>query len=77
LRLEKKITFTEKYEKVVEDDFRGKIHPKRDFSLNEIYQPVAYRQNFGSEFVPNLSILDLLFCQGNQSLKILQSSVIK
>ncbi|MEA5141597.1 WbqC family protein [Arcicella rigui] len=77
LRLEKKITFTEKYEKEVEFDFRGKIHPKRDFSLNGIYQPVAYRQNFGSEFVPNLSILDLLFCQGNQASKILHSSMIK
>ncbi len=77
LRLEKKFIFTEKYEKEVEFDFRGKIHPKRDFSLNGIYQPAVYRQNFGSEFVPNLSILDLLFCQGNQASKILQSSMIK
>jgi len=60
----------------VESDFRSKIHPKTDFSLNGIYNPIAYRQNFGNEFVPNLSILDLLFCQGSQSLKILQSSLV-
>ncbi|MBB6004453.1 WbqC family protein [Arcicella rosea] len=76
LRLEKKIIFTEKYEKNVEGDFRSKIHPKTNFLENGIYQPIAYRQNFGSEFVPNLSILDLLFCQGSQSLKILQSSIV-
>ena len=76
LRLEKTIIFTEKYEKGVENDFRGQIHPKRTFTENQLYQPVKYRQNFGNEFEPNLSILDLLFCQGNQSLKILQESLI-
>ena len=76
LRLEKTIIFTEKYEKYVENDFRGLIHPKRSYQENQLYQPVKYRQNFGNEFEPNLSILDLLFCQGNQSLKILQESLI-
>jgi WbqC-like protein family len=76
LRLEKTIIFTEKYEKDVEIDFRGLIHPKKSFSKNQVYRPVTYRQNFGNEFEPNLSIVDLLFCQGNQSLKILQESAI-
>ena len=76
LRLEKTIIFTEKYEKDVENDFRGQIHPKKVYQENQLYQPVKYRQNFGNEFEPNLSILDLLFCQGNQSLKILQESLI-
>ena len=76
LRLEKTIIFTEEYEKDVENDFRGQIHPKKTYQENQLYQPVKYRQNFGNEFEPNLSILDLLFCQGNQSLKILQESLI-
>ena len=76
LRLEKTIIFTENYEKDVENDFRGQIHPKKVYQENQLYQPVKYRQNFGNEFEPNLSILDLLFCQGNQSLKILQESLI-
>lgn len=77
LRVEKKIVFTENYQKIVTNDFRGKIHPKIDFEANNIYQPVAYRQNFGNEFVPNLSIIDLLFCQGNQAVNILKSSTQK
>lgn len=76
LRLEKTIIFTENYEKDLRDDFRGHIHPKRNFVENQLYKPVQYRQNFGNQFEPNLSILDLLFCQGNQSLKILQESVV-
>lgn len=76
LRLEKKIIFTKKYYENVENDFRGLIHPKREFKQNNIYQPLAYRQNFGNEFEPDLSILDLLFCQGNQSLSVLKESLI-
>jgi hypothetical protein len=76
LRLEKNIIFTKNYEKTVENDLRGLIHPKTSFAENNLYQPSEYRQNFGSKFEPNLSILDLLFCQGNQALRILQQSVI-
>jgi hypothetical protein len=77
LRLEKNIIFTENYKKTVENDWRGLIHPKRHFETNKVYQSLAYRQNFGNEFEPNLSILDLLFCQGNQALTILKGSIIK
>jgi WbqC-like protein family len=76
LRLEKNIIFTEKYKKEVENDFRGQINPKTSYRENNLYMPIPYRQNFGNEFEPNLSILDLLFCQGNQALKILQESVV-
>ncbi len=75
LRLEKKIIFTENYQKNIENDKRGLIHPKKSFEDNKLYQPSVYRQNFGNEFEPNLSILDLLFCQGNQSLTVLKQSL--
>ena len=54
------------------DDFREVIHPKRPlpdpaFSPTRDYQ--VYEQRFG--FQPNLSILDLLFNQGNESVLFL------
>ncbi len=50
------------------DDFREVIRPKRpgvdtDFVPRRYYQ--VYQQKFG--FLPNLSILDLLFNEGNES----------
>ena len=49
-------------------DFREIIRPKRpgvdtDFAPRRYYQ--VYQQKFG--FLPNLSILDLLFNEGNES----------
>jgi hypothetical protein len=38
------------------------------------YKPVAYDQNFTDEFVPNLSIIDMLFNVGPDSLKLIKNS---
>lgn len=51
-----------------ETDFRNVIHPKHpqedsDFSPKPYYQ--VYKERFG--FLPNLSILDLLFNMGNEA----------
>lgn len=56
-------------------DLRDQIKPKESFELRDFYQPKEYPQNFGSTFVSNLSILDLLMNQGSESGKILQSSI--
>lgn len=40
------------------------------------YQGVSYYQNFGSKFEKNLSIIDLIFCKGPESLSILNSSLV-
>lgn len=80
LKVIKTIRLTETYEKELEIDVfdaRGLLNPKKDSETGISYQPVSYQQNFGNEFVPNLSIIDLLFCRGNQSLGILKKSFIK
>ncbi|MDX5340367.1 MAG: WbqC family protein [Cyclobacteriaceae bacterium] len=65
-------------EKLPEDleilDIRGHIVPGRHFSGRDYYHPAPYTQVFGLDFEPNLSILDLLFCMGPESGKLLKIS---
>lgn len=43
---------------------RSVIHPKKGFAPDGQYDTFSYAQVFGKQFVPNLSVLDLLFCEG-------------
>jgi hypothetical protein len=45
-------------------DARSMINPRNRSESYVFYKPMPYQQNFGFDFVPNLSIIDLLFCQG-------------
>lgn len=56
-------------------DLRSAIHPKRPFSKNRFLLPTPYTQIFGNNFVPNLSIIDLLFCEGPNASIILKKSM--
>ncbi|WP_209330418.1 WbqC family protein [Lunatimonas salinarum] len=58
-------------------DFRGVLDTKKEGLELEFYHPVPYTQVFGVDFVPNLSIIDLLFCQGPEAKYILDQSVKK
>ncbi len=78
LRMPDKCRDTENYQRSYESpilDLRDRISPKHGPEEREFYQPVSYRQNFGEQFFPNLSILDLLFCQGNKARTILKASL--
>jgi hypothetical protein len=58
-------------------DIRGQISPSKQFSEQTFYQPEPYFQLFGLDFDPNLSILDLLFCEGPAAKSILLRSAKK
>lgn len=48
-------------------DARSRMNAKNPTDTPLFYQPVPYLQNFGPAFVPNLSIIDLLFCMGPEA----------
>lgn len=55
-------------------DIRRIIEAKQHFDTRQFYQPRVYNQLFGLDFVPNLSIVDLLFCMGPEAGSVLKKS---
>ncbi|MBQ8223754.1 MAG: WbqC family protein [Bacteroides sp.] len=59
-------------------DLRESIHPKKDFQATDpSYHSLPYYQVFQERlgFLPNLSIVDLLFNMGPESLLVLKKSI--
>ena len=80
LQWKKNLVFTEKYIKTVEAgtiDLRNWLLPGKGDKSAEIYQLQPYPQVFGKEFVPNLSILDVLFAEGAYAGAVLAQSAFK
>jgi hypothetical protein len=50
------------------------INPKKSNPENSIFTPLNYFQVFGNNFVNNLSIIDLIFCEGPQARQIIEKS---
>ena len=76
INLDVKISFTSEYKNKYENlvDFRNLLLPKNFQRIDFIYQP-KYTQVFEDRlgFQPNLSILDLLFAAGNDTIRLLRS----
>lgn len=79
LRINKsKVSYSSEYH-IANDsdcDLRNIIHPKSKEKDSQ-FRVVSYHQTFQSkhDFIPNLSILDLLFNMGNESLLVLLKSI--
>jgi len=58
------------------DDFREKINPKKKI-IDPDYKTIEYIQVFSNKilFIPNLSIIDLLFNNGTDTLSLLKSTI--
>jgi WbqC-like protein family len=78
LRISPTICLTESYSTIPPNgqiDIRNEINPKKQTNLGAFQHFKSYPHNFGSEFVPNLSIIDLLMCRGTQAKQIICESI--
>ncbi len=76
-----KPVYSESYVDAAEfdEDWRGGISPKvKDVKPDVDFKAVEYWQVFSERhpFAPNLSILDLLFCEGPNALQIIKDSTV-
>jgi hypothetical protein len=79
LEIENKSQLTEDFEVVPENtiNLRETISPKIKTQADKNFQPTEYTQVFSEKFgfIPNLSILDLLFNEGPNGYTILEKSI--
>ena len=78
LQIDRSIILTEQYEKIPDhrlNDLRERILPKKTFEERNLYLPFPYTQTFGNIFVPNLSIIDLILCEGSRASEVLTRSM--
>ncbi len=73
------VTFQESmtYEKIPAEgvvDLRNVIHAKKPEQSARYFQPGAYPQVFGNKFAAGLSLIDLVFCEGPNSHRVVASS---
>jgi len=77
LQIKPDISVTTEFQIDYSNDHRNLISPKKPFSDRKNYHPVPYSQLFGDTFVPNLSIVDLIMCEGPNAAQILSNSTLR
>ena len=58
-------------------DLRFAINTRKLEQCHQFYYPIMYNQVFGNTFVENLSLIDLVFCEGPGASKIVQASAVQ
>jgi hypothetical protein len=79
LGIEQELTYANHYIKTCKPgifDARDLIDPKKPDKNRLFFKPVPYYQVFGKNFAENLSIIDLLFCEGPNALQIIKQSAL-
>ena len=79
LKSELKLSESVAYEKTPDPsihDLRSVILAKKAYSGRSFYEPTPYQQVFGNMFVPNLSLIDLLFCEGPNAGRLIKASLV-
>ena len=69
-------SFTKSFKDSEQVSYYDQISPKQDWIQRSLYIKYPYRQCFGNQFVPNLSVLDVLMNHGREVNGIVQNSSI-
>lgn len=58
-------------------DLRSQISSKKQDNLSNFFRPSSYTQVFGNAFVENMSLVDLIFCEGPEAGRRVQASAMR
>lgn len=58
-------------------DLRNQLHPKKNNDFDRRFDIPSYNQVFGKGFVANLSIIDILFCEGPNTYSLINRAKAK
>ena len=74
------VTETLSYEPAAQPDaidLRSQINSKKPDNLSNFFRPSSYTQVFGNAFVENMSLIDLISCEGPEAGRRIQASAMR